>query len=271
MKKKVSIVGLGWFGMDLAYALHPSIEVIGTKRKLPNENYPFKIFELDFERNSTLQSLSEAMNADCMVLNIPPNARAENATENYRFIIDSVEEAIENSQLKKLVFVSSTGVFGANEGEVDEFTTPRPNTIGGKILREAEERVLNLHNAEGLVLRPAGLVGEDRHPVKYLAGRKDLSGRFHPVNLVHRVDLIAMTEALILKTNFESRVFHACCSQNPPKQDFYRLEAEKRSLELPEFDQNDLSIGKKVSAAWSKKSLSLSFTFENPHEMPLVS
>jgi nucleoside-diphosphate-sugar epimerase len=116
------------------------------------------------------------------------------------------------------------------------------------------------------VLRPAGLVGGDRHPAKFLAGRKGVGGRLYPVNLVHRTDLIAITSAL-LETSCEEKVFHAVAGSHPEKEAYYRTMAEKMGLEKPEFDPSDDSRGKLVRGERTKEWLEVKFRYDDPFSM----
>lgn len=64
-----------------------------------------------------------------------------------------------------LVYVGSTGIFGAGNGSwVDETTTPRPTDETGAVLFEAESLVLDResHGALGRVVRCSGLYGPGR-------------------------------------------------------------------------------------------------------------
>ncbi|MEM9050738.1 MAG: hypothetical protein AAGC47_01695 [Bacteroidota bacterium] len=267
MKEKVSIVGLGWFGVELANSLYPAYHIIGTKRAVSDDSMPYELYKLDFENDSTLNVLPKVLDTDYLVLNIPPNARASNAQDSYRKMLDLVISHSQNSPLKRLIFISSTGVFCGNSRIVDEFTTPEPMTTAGKILYEAEKNVLAISKFESVVLRPSGLVGGQRHPAKYLAGRINVKGQHQIVNLVHRDDLITTTSALIKTRKLPGGIFHACSSEHPNKKDFYQNEVIKLGMEPPVFDENDMSIGKEISANWSKQNLGISYKFEDPFRM----
>jgi nucleoside-diphosphate-sugar epimerase len=267
MKKRLSIVGLGWFGMQLARALSEDYTVFGTKRSVPSQETAIKTLPLSFNPEPAGAPLSEVFNAELLVLNIPPNSRSQNAESDYRKIMDVILDAIALSPIERAIFVSSTGVFGENEGRVDEETLPLPSTTGGRILFEAEQRFLSVSSCETCILRPAGLVGGDRHPAKFLAGRTGVSGRKNPINLVHRDDLIAMTSAILDSEVLPGRVFHAAAAGHPSKEDYYQTMAAKMNLEIPSFDNNDETEGKEVDAEWSKEQLGVKFKYDDPFTM----
>ncbi|HKK38616.1 MAG TPA: hypothetical protein VJ949_04325 [Cryomorphaceae bacterium] len=267
MKERLSIVGLGWFGMELAKALSDTYTVFGTKRSVPIEESQIKILPLSFNPEPIGAPLSEVLDAELLVINIPPNARQKNAEDDYRKMMNVLVDAIALSPVKRAIFVSSTGVFGDHEGRVDEETIPIPTTTGGRILFEAEQKFLSISSCETYILRPSGLVGGDRHPVKYLAGRKGVGGRLHPINLVHREDLIAMTAGLLRTNEPKGRVFHAAAKVHPSKEEYYTAMAQKLGLEIPSFDQEDDSKGKEVDAEESKKILNVKFHYDDPFTM----
>jgi nucleoside-diphosphate-sugar epimerase len=267
MKKRLSIVGLGWFGMELAKALSQEYSVFGTKRSASFHESEVEVLPLCFNPEPSGTSLSDVFNAELLVLNIPPNSRKDSAESDYRKMMGTVLSAIQESPIERAIFVSSTGVFGDNEGRIDEETLPIPSTKGGRILLEAEERFLSISSCETVILRPAGLVGGERHPAKFLAGRKGISGRMNSVNLVQRDDLISMTSAILKAFELEGRVFHACAEGHPSKAEYYVAMARKMGLDLPSFDLQDNSKGKEVSAEWSKEKLDVKFKYDDPFTM----
>jgi nucleoside-diphosphate-sugar epimerase len=99
----------------------------------------------------------------------------------------------------RLVYASSTGVYGQSEGEwVDERTTPSPRTESGRICLEAEQRLHDWTDNRGgtitaVTLRFAGLYGPGR------VVRRALVERGEPIpgdpakmfNLIHIDDAAA--------------------------------------------------------------------------------
>ncbi|MDO1499384.1 hypothetical protein Q2T40_03905 [Winogradskyella maritima] len=80
-----------------------------------------------------------------------------------------VYRALLISSVEKIVFVSSTSVYGEIHGEVDEDTPPNPSTESGKQLTEAEKIFKDVKNFETTIIRFGGLIGPDRHPVTMLS------------------------------------------------------------------------------------------------------
>lgn len=75
-------------------------------------------------------------------------------------LLDAMEH--DGVRPRRVLFVSSTAVYGENDGgEVDEATPARPSTATGKILREAEE-LLHARLPSAVVLRLGGIYGPGR-------------------------------------------------------------------------------------------------------------
>ncbi|UWX55254.1 hypothetical protein NYZ99_01135 [Maribacter litopenaei] len=78
---------------------------------------------------------------------------------------------IASSSVNNILFVSSTSVYGENQGEVNEETIPIPSSEAGKQLLETEKLIRENSHVESTIIRFAGLIGPDRHPVNMLSGR----------------------------------------------------------------------------------------------------
>jgi nucleoside-diphosphate-sugar epimerase len=49
------------------------------------------------------------------------------------------------------------------------------------------------------ILRFGGLIGEDRNPIRFLAGRENLENPDAPINLIHQTDCIGIILRIIEK------------------------------------------------------------------------
>lgn len=83
------------------------------------------------------------------------------------------------------------------------------------------------------ILRLAGLVGTDRHPGRFLAGKTGVKGA-RKVNLVHQEDVIAAIE-LLLNRPKGGHLYNLCAPIHPRKRDFYPACARALQLTPPEF------------------------------------
>lgn len=263
---------MGWFGAPLAQALKAHHQVLGTKtsasgvaamRQEGIEAYQLGLNPKWEASPETAKALSEV---DALVVNIPPGMRSGNSGADYAEKIKSLLAHLDKGHTHRLVFVSSTGVFGTEQGEVDEDTSPIPTRGAGEVLRAAEEFCLAQFSGTTAVIRPGGLVGGDRQPARFLAGRTGISGQHHPVNLVHRDDLVALTIAVLFDQSSRT-IFHAVAAERPSKSEFYTAAARKLGLDAPHFDPSDMSTGKAILAEKSKNTLGITFQYDNPFDM----
>ena len=93
----------------------------------------------------------------------------------------------------------------------------------------------------------------------------NIGGCNHPVNLVHRDDLIGITQELI-RNRPEQNVFHAVSPDHPLKRSYYQEAAQYFDLIKPEF-ADDSSEGKLVLDTRSHHDLNYNYTFTSPSEM----
>lgn len=67
----------------------------------------------------------------------------------------------------RIIFTSSTSVYGDAPGVMKEGTERRPVTASGKVLKELEDWLHNLPGTQVDIVRLAGLVGPGRHPGRF--------------------------------------------------------------------------------------------------------
>lgn len=269
---KISVIGLGWFGAEFARQLRGVHEITGTKTTaqgaadLRAEGIDAVHLSLDPEWSAGKSVIEKLTSADVAVINIPSPRGREDAAAFYARQSEAICRRLNAGNAKHVVFISSTGVFGADQLRCDEDTVPAPSRGAGRILLDAERYFSAHFTGRVSVIRPGGLCGEDRFPGRFLAGRRDVAGRLHPVNLVHRTDLIALTRA-VAEGEFDRRIFHAVARAHPNKEEFYTRAAASLGLEPPVFDPADESKGKYISAEKSKQTTGTVFSFDDPFDM----
>jgi len=100
----------------------------------------------------------------------------------------------------RIVLVSSTGVYGRDDGAwVDETTPPEPRGFSGEILLEGERRLL-AGSLPVVVVRFAGIYGPSRALFVDALRRGEVRrepGPPRPINLVHRDDCVGVLHHLL--------------------------------------------------------------------------
>ncbi|KQO29723.1 NAD(P)-dependent oxidoreductase [Flavobacterium sp. Leaf82] len=278
---QISILGCGWLGLPLAkkliekgYTVNGSTTSENKLSVLENVGInPFIVILSEVEAALESESFSESINAflansEILIIDIPPKLRGTNAdsSDPYRKIfvekIESLIPFIEKSAVKKVLFVSSTSVYGDENGLITEETNPNPETESGKQLLLAEAILQKNQNFETTILRFGGLIGEDRHPVKFLAGKENLENRDAPVNLIHQDDCIRIIEEIINQSKW-NEVFNAVAPFHPTREEYYTQQAKNQNLVLPKFSAEKSNIKKVISSEKTTNSLSYQFSLEN--------
>ena len=146
--------------------------------------------------------------------------------------------------MPKLLFVSSTSVYGNAAGEVDENSPVTPVTDSAKHLVAAEKLFMDDDSVETSIVRFGGLIGPDRHPVTVLSGKEGLKNGDEYVNLIHRDDCIHMIKT-ILENDWWNEIFNGVYPEHPKKWEYYAEEATKRGLNPPVYNgSSETSTGK---------------------------
>jgi len=159
--------------------------------------------------------------------------------EAYRSVyLDGAREALRQLPQARMVFVSSTSVYGQTGGEsVTEESPAEPATETGRILREAEEAALA--HREAVVLRVAGIYGPGRGALfrKFRAGEAVIEGDGQRrINQAHRDDIVAaLLRALDPADPLPGGIYNVSEDEAPSYLDYYGWLSERLGLPLPPF------------------------------------
>ena len=188
--------------------------------------------------------------------------RIQNIEKVYPSQIKSSYALAKAGSISKILFVSSTGVYGNVNRVVLEDEKPIPERASSKAL-VAAEAFLQEQEIELSILRLAGLVGGDRKAGRFLAGKKDLSGAKAPINLIHREDCIQIIYEIIRQEKW-GITLNASADKHPEKATFYSRQAQKLGLEPPTFKNEEGSDFKIISNEKLKRELNYSFIHPDP-------
>lgn len=277
MNKKISILGCGWLGLPLAKSLlAKGYEVKGSttsESKLEVfKNAGISPFQIQLDTHQIIGNMEDFLKeTNVLVIDIPPGLRRETSTSNEMTFVNKIKNLIpfiEKSGFQKVIFVSSTSVYGDDFPivEITEETQPNPDTESGKQLVIAETLLQSNPHFKTTVIRFGGLLGEDRHPVKFLAGRTNVENPNAPVNMIQREDCIGIIEKSLdfaRDDNWEwNQTFNAVAPQHPTRKAYYHKKAEIFNLPLPTFAENSESKGKIISSKKVETILGYSFQKE---------
>ena len=266
MSKSIGILGCGWLGLPLAKKfIEDGYMVSGTTTSSDKltvlENEGIKAFKVNLsEKGIDGDILGFLAHIETLIINVPPKLRGEHTesfVEKMKFLISYIVK----SNVSKVIFVSSTAVYGNVEDEVSEKSPTEPVTESGKQLVECEAMFRNTENFETTIIRFGGLIGPNRHPVTTLSGRENLTGGNNPINLIHLHDCILLIQT-VLEKGYWGEIFNGVYPHHPKKQVYYFEEARKRGLPAPSY-QTELS-DKRGKIVLSSNFASKGHTFKTP-------
>lgn len=160
-----------------------------------------------------------------------------------RVYLEGCRNLVRRFPRAKLVFTSSSSVYGQSEGElVTEESYAEPDRETGKILREAEGVVLD---AGGVVARLAGIYGPERSVLlrKFLSGEaviEEDGRRF--INQIHRDDAARAILHLVNRQPFPGgEIFNVADSVTMSQLEVYQGLADIFEKDLPPSGPRDLN------------------------------
>jgi nucleoside-diphosphate-sugar epimerase len=263
----ISILGCGWLGLPLAeYLIKCGYKVKGSTRTKKEitvlESKGIESYLLVLDPNIRGDNLDSFFKSDVLIINFPPERR-DDIVQYHRLQAVSLMQRVKLSSIEKVVFVSSTSVYPDLNRIVSEEETQAPSKSSGKALLEVEKLLNNCDEFKTTVLRFAGLIGYDRKPGRFLAGKRELKNGEAPVNLIHRDDCINIIHQIIEK-DIWVETFNACMDVHPKRKDYYIHEANKMGLAPPTFTKSEKCSYKIVSSEKLKKRLDYSYEYPDP-------
>ena len=260
-KKSVGILGCGWLGMATAKVfLAEGWEVKGTVRSLEKlailkaqgiSAYPYTL-------GSTFEGIKKfSQDLELLIVAIPPGLRTGDP-KTYLNHINLLKEQLSQNLAKnlRLLFISSTGVYPQNGGPFFEESVFEPDSEKSKALLDAEN-IIKLLPQEVIIVRFAGLVGEDREPVLSLSKRAVNPGGYFAANLIHQKDAVRLLLHLE-QLKHPPALLNALYPQKIKKNDYYQKRAKLLNIKAPIFldakKPLDRHIGSKVAIGFTYNS-----------------
>lgn len=260
----VSILGCGWYGKALAKELlkkdvtikgsATSTEKLDGLRAIGINPYVVQV------NAGQIKYDADFIKCDAFVISVPPGLKKGEGAA-YLSKIKHIIDAVLQNRIRKVIYISSTGVYGNHNKTVTENDTPNPDNESGKILLEAENLFRDESDFKTTIIRFGGLVGPGRHPGRFFAGKKDIPNGLAPINMIHLDDCVGIADAII-EQDALGYLFNACSPDHPSKEDFYKDTALKGGYAPPQF-LHELNTWKIVESCNLKSILNYSFKIPN--------
>jgi nucleoside-diphosphate-sugar epimerase len=238
--KKIGILGGGWLGLALALEAKKKehqIKVTSTSEERVKllidkglDTQFLKLTEL-----AIMGPLDFFKEIETLIITIPPGLR-KNPQGNYVALVEQIIEKVEAFKIRKVLFTSSTSVYGFQEGIITETSELFGDSPSAQQIIKVEQKLINNKNFEGCIVRLGGLMGPDRHPIFTLSGKKNLPNPLSPINFIHQKDAIAILLNLVENWN-ENQIYNAVTPYHPGREAYYSKMAEIAQLEPPNFEK----------------------------------
>jgi nucleoside-diphosphate-sugar epimerase len=260
---QISILGCGWLGLPLAKALlKKGFRIKGSTtsmEKIPLlKSAGIEPFIIQLEEEKISESITDFLaDSQILIVDIPPKLRG-NSTENFVAKIAALIPFIEKATIEKVLFVSSTSVYGEDNELVNDETPLNPDSEGGRQLAIVESLLQKNSRFETTILRFGGLIGQDRNPVRFLSGRENIENPDAPINLIHQEDCIGIIEKIIELDSW-NKTYNAVAPFHTTRKEYYTQKAAVLNLALPKFAASNTIVGKTILSDTLMNSLQYSF------------
>lgn len=277
---RVLIVGCGYVGFPLATELvKRGHEVFGLRRSMSSDDalkaVGIQPLHGDITQPESLKQLPRDFDwvVNCV-------ASGGGGVEEYRRLYLQGMRNLgawlgsSNNKMPRLVYTSSTGVYGQNDGSlVDETSPTEPATETATVLVEAEKALLAAGREKSfpaMILRAAGIYGPERGYLlkQFLRGEARMEGSSARVlNMIHRDDLISAIIA-VLERGRAGEIYNAVDDASVSQLEFFQWLATKLGKPMPPAATED-SVAprkrglthKRISNAKLKRELGFEFQY----------
>ncbi len=234
--KRIVILGCGFVGTRAARLFAGAgWDVTGVTRSAASAarlaGEPFRAVACDIADPTGLSSVTALQGADAVISAVSSGRGGE---DSYREVyLRGIENAIACLRPGRVLFVSSTSVYGQNDGSwVTEESPAEPLSATGQILRQAENVALE-HG--GITARLAGIYGPGRAMLlrRFLEGTAVIEGDgARHINQIHADDAAGALFHLIARA-LPSGIYNVADDRPATQQTYYGWIAERLGMPLP--------------------------------------
>lgn len=278
-RMRVLIIGPGYVGLALAKELVQRAHEVFALRRSPDatgelQSAGIHLLVGDITRPETLLDLPSKFD---WVVNCVSSSHG-GADDYRRVYLQGARNLLAwlgSTRPAKLVYTSSTGVYGQNDGSlVDETAPTAPPNETSRVLVETERvyvEAAQKQNFPAVILRVAGIYGPGRGWwfKQFLAGEARLEGEGHrSLNMIHRDDVAGCIIAA-LERGQPGEIYNAVDDEPVTQRDFFVWLAAKLNRTLPPSAPEDADLSRKRGVtnkriSNQKLKAELGYTFHYP-------
>lgn len=194
------IIGQGNIGQAVAIQLARAghdITAVARSAKC----YPDDVAVTFWQKNALDLTKNELDDFDGVAIIITPDKNSDRVQaykDSYLAVCQHMADLKVDCQ--KVLFVSSTSVYGENDGQlIDENTPARPNNPTALVLLNAENLISTTYGRRAIIVRPSGIYGGSNRMIE-LAKKAHQDGvpSHHHTNRIHQTDLVAIIAKILV-------------------------------------------------------------------------
>lgn len=235
------VIGQGNIGKPLAIRLAKSHTVKTVARRL--HEYGTLVEDIHFlQKDAKTLTLDDVKDTTHLAIIITPSNMGRASALDYQksylavcqHIVDLANQSCEWQQkLKQVLFVSSTSVYGQNQGEwIDETTPALPITDTAQILKDAEDLLWQTFGKRAIIVRAGGIYHKNSTRLIEQARQAHLVGipRHHYTNRIMDSDLVNCLYQILVSDRPKSLYL---ATDNTPVTSFEVFEYIAKSMNYP--------------------------------------
>ncbi|MCE0559036.1 NAD(P)H-binding protein [Motilimonas sp. E26] len=259
-KAKIAIFGCGWLGEPLAFALQAQGWPVSVCRRDTEQVDRLVLSGLDAHviKVTASQVIGDVgawcAQAEVVIVMLPPRSKSQ-TPDIYQQQINQLVIALQSQHVKKVIFISTTGVYAQGDHLLTE-TSPLKQ---GSVLVDAEKKMQAAFSS--IILRFSGLVDKNRTPARFLAG-KQLEAGLTPTNLIHQADCIAVISQLLAQ-DWQPDIYNVSTENGLARADFYIAATAHAGLIPPVFTNANSQPKRSVSSQKILQYLNYQFQYPN--------
>lgn len=248
--KNISILGCGWLGKPLATSfLEDGFYVKGSTT---SDDKIEILEELGIETHlvniSDFEEFDAFLETDILIIAI-----TSKDVDGFESLIAQIQE----STVQKVIFISSTSVYG----KMNKVMTEEDAVL--KIpLTEIENLFRENTFFETTIIRFSGLFGGDRHPANWFQNGRKIPQPKGFVNMIHREDCIEIIHEVIAQ-NCWNTIFNACSNHHPTRREFYTIAKLSKDFNTPDFEEDEEYEWKIISSKKVQEILDYEFIHDD--------
>ena len=187
------IIGCGSIGQSIAAQASDvdALTVFGASRS-PRVNAGIQMHSADYTDASSMRLLLEECRAESLLMTLTP---ADYSEQGYRSrYLEGTRNVLSAIRYRprRIFFVSSTSVYGQNDGStVDETSPTNPDGFSGQTMLQCEQ-TLSDSGLPFTSIRFGGIYGPDSTRLIDKVRARDFSAGEHFTNRIHRYDCAAL-------------------------------------------------------------------------------